>query len=256
MYGHTTVPVQTRVLAAKTQLTAWHRAELHTVHKCHEPIKELHHFPSRIMGKPLQISKCQTHTNTFQLSHMQAAAGIRGEDVLCQVDHHHWGLRQRWTALRLRSQVKKKREERNFQNLGYWPGNKTEHRLPTTLCFCHLLMCAAVMTAGCLSSLLGQHTSLLSQQMIGHLCLTGATGLSGASLTGPLITPLGRGRSQSGAKRNTWINTVQWGGSRVWSLVRHRTAVVPLQTLKNLRKNTRISPKTQVLEVLRAVGAS
>lgn len=33
------------------------------VSKCHEPIKEPQHFPTRIMEeKPLQISKCQRHT--------------------------------------------------------------------------------------------------------------------------------------------------------------------------------------------------
>ena len=64
----------------------------HTVHKCHTPIKDLHHFPSRIMGKPVQISKCQLRINTFQLRSARAAAGGRGSLELCQAFSPHWGL--------------------------------------------------------------------------------------------------------------------------------------------------------------------
>lgn len=41
------------------------------------------------------------------------------------------------------------------------------------------------------------HMSLLSQQMMGHLCLSGATGIAGPSLTHLLITPSGHEKSQS-----------------------------------------------------------
>lgn len=64
----------------------------HTVHKCHTPVKDLHHFPSRIMGKPVQISKCQLRINTFQLCSARAAAGGRGSLELCQAFSPHWGL--------------------------------------------------------------------------------------------------------------------------------------------------------------------
>lgn len=47
------------------------------------------------------------------------------------------------------------------------------------------------------------HMSLLSQQMMGHLCLTAATGIAGPSLTCLLITPSGH------SKRGAWISDVQ-----------------------------------------------
>lgn len=45
------------------------------------------------------------------------------------------------------------------------------------------------------------HISLSSQQMMGHLCLAGATGVAGAFLTRLLITPSGHRKSQSRDRR-------------------------------------------------------
>lgn len=45
------------------------------------------------------------------------------------------------------------------------------------------------------------HMSLLSRQMMGHLCLSGATGIAGPFLTRLLITPSGHGKSQSRESR-------------------------------------------------------
>lgn len=255
MYGQTTVTVQTRVLAAKTHLTTWHLAELHTVHKCHKPIKELHHFPSRIMGKPLQISKCQLHTNTFQLSPMQAAAGIRGEDLLCQVDHHHWGLRKRWTALRPQSQVKKENKETfKFTGTDLEIKQSTDYQLP---CFSAIFSCVRWwwLLAACHPCSASTHVIIVTaddRSFVPHWCNRPFWSFTDRSTNYTLRTREEPIRS----KAKHLDQYCPMGGSRVWLLIRHRTAVVLLQTLKNLRKNTRISPKTQVLEVLRAVGAS
>lgn len=61
-----------------------------------------------------------------------------------------------------------------------------------------------MMAAGCLSSLIHQHTSLLSQQMMGHLCLSSAPGIAGPFLTRLLITPSGQGKSQSRESHLDW----------------------------------------------------
>lgn len=54
------------------------------------------------------------------------------------------------------------------------------------------------------------HMSLLSQQMMGHLCPTGATGIVGPFLTRLLITPSGHGEGPW-RERGAWIDAVQQG---------------------------------------------
>lgn len=86
------------------------------MHKCHKPIKELHHFPSRIIGKPLQISKCQLRINTFQLRSMQATAGSRGHTcyVKSSIPNGVW-KKDGGQTLRCQYQIKKNKEHLLFK---------------------------------------------------------------------------------------------------------------------------------------------
>lgn len=59
-----------------------------------------------------------------------------------------------------------------------------------------------VMIAGVSSPLSQQHISLLSRQIMGHLCLNSATGVAWAFLIHHLITPPGHRKSQSRERRS------------------------------------------------------
>lgn len=66
------------------------------------------------------------------------------------------------------------------------------------------------------------HMSLLSQQMMSHLCLTGATGIAGAFLT--LRT------QEEPITRQATGSMLSNRGSPVWLAVRYGATVVLLQT--------------------------
>lgn len=114
-----------------------------------------------------------------------------------------------------------------------WPWREKQLPHIAAIFSCVLVM---MMSAGCLSSLLHQHTrvSLLSQQMMGHLCLTGATGVVGPFLTCLLIIPFGEGEEPIRRALGSML-------SQICGCCRPPADL----TEKNLGKHSRSSPVAQ-----------
>lgn len=90
-------------------------------------------------------------------------------------------------------------------------------------------------------------TSLLSHQMMGHLCHTGATGIAGPFLTCLLITPSGHGMSRSCTKKEESESMLPNRGSSVCLPVTYFAAVVLQQTkhTKSQEKHEKLSNSSE-----------
>lgn len=173
------------------------------------------------MGKPVQISKCQLRINTFQFCSMQAAARGWRSHMLCQAFHPHWGHAQNLTHHRREPshhatisdwkwdlahgysyckaakwikylavvwnvylQIKKKKKFQTVREFNSPLVPLSDSHVWRWWWWCWLL---AVINAT---------PAHMSRQMMGHLCLTGATGITRPLLTHLIITPSGHGKSQ------------------------------------------------------------
>lgn len=163
------------------------------------------------MGKPVQISKCQLRINTFQLRCMRAAAGgggvtqalssLRsplGFDHTAHRIHKHireWKhpimqqlvientleLKGRLWDVSMRWQIVKNNLSVVFKclsvDVGSDPEDDSSKQSSTSLYSHNLLMCGGGDDDDCswlpVITAPPAHMSLLSQQMMGHLCLTG-----------------------------------------------------------------------------------
>lgn len=132
--------------------------------------KSVTHFPSWIIGKPVELSKCQQRINTFQLHSMQAAAGglAHISRVISRIPIGVWRQAAGQISGCLYQIIKKINSTFQVQigRFRLWRQDvKAEERVQLPSFSAAVSYLVVVKTAGCLSSLLHQHTC--------HYCYNG-----------------------------------------------------------------------------------